>query len=354
MAKQLNLVYIINSLNIGGAEVGMCRLLKGLDPNKYNITILSLSGQKGPLVYRIPSWSHVRFLNVTRRPFIKTIVDFIQITRHADIIVGSLFHSVMIAKMGGVMNPNATIATWRHSSQFKTSFRKNMFKYTTSLCDIILADSDSVAEFLIKDLGIRENLVHTVPIAGIDIDKFELVTHSNSESITVGTVGRLTEAKNYDMVLDIADCLRESNISFKIGGKGELSKKLCEEVKERNLSNISLLGRIDDVATFLSTLDIYLQPSLWEGLCITVLEAMAAGLPVVGSNVGGIGRNVEHGSSGFLYHPNDTIGFVTGIERLADDPRLRMKFGARGRTIVEESFTQEVLSSEFELALEEN
>ncbi|MDB2276555.1 glycosyltransferase family 4 protein, partial [Halorubrum ezzemoulense] len=86
-------------------------------------------------------------------------------------------------------------------------------------------------------------------------------------------------------------------------------------------------------------------------LCITVLEAMAAGLPVVGSNVGGIGRNVDEGESGYLYDPDDIDGFVSGIERLRTDPELRQQLGNHGREIVSELFTQEVLIKEFEKAI---
>ena len=78
---------------------------------------------------------------------------------------------------------------------------------------------------------------------------------------------------------------------------------------------------------------------------------MAAGLPVVGSEVGGIGRNVEEGESGYLYDPKDVDGFVSGIERLRTDPDLRQQLGDRGREIVAESFTQEVLVREFERAI---
>jgi glycosyltransferase involved in cell wall biosynthesis len=72
---------------------------------------------------------------------------------------------------------------------------------------------------------------------------------------------------------------------------------------------------------------------------------------VVGSDVGGIGRNVEQDASGFLYEPDDTERFTSRIEMLAQDPELRQRFGKRGREIVSEGFTQEVLASEFQRAI---
>jgi glycosyltransferase involved in cell wall biosynthesis len=129
---------------------------------------------------------------------------------------------------------------------------------------------------------------------------------------------------------------------------------LQAEVEQRGLTNVKLHGFVDDIPAFLENLDIYLQPSRWEGLCITVLEAMATGLPVVGSSVGGIRRNVEEGISGHLYEPNDIDGFVSGIETLSADPDRRSEFGERGRRMVSNRFTRDVLVTEFEKAISEN
>jgi glycosyltransferase involved in cell wall biosynthesis len=204
---------------------------------------------------------------------------------------------------------------------------------------------------LISDLGLDHSLVHTVPIAGIDLEEYTPVTHHDSTEIIVGTIGRLSVPKNYTTVLDVAERFQGSNVNFMIAGNGELYEELQGQIDARGLSNVSLLGLVEDIPTFLMNLDIYFQPSLWEGLCITVLEAMAAGLPVVGSDVGGIGRNIEEGESGYLYDPNDVDGFVLGIERLRTDPDLRQQLGDCGREIVAESFTQEILVSEFEKAI---
>jgi len=204
---------------------------------------------------------------------------------------------------------------------------------------------------LISDLGLDRDLVYTVPIAGIDLDQYTSAVHDDTDEVTVGTVGRLSEQKNYSTVLDIAERSGESNIRFEIAGDGELYEELQAEIEERNLTNVTLHGLVDDVPSFLGDLDIYLQPSRWEGLCITVLEAMAAGLPVVGSDVGGIGRNVEQGTSGYLCSSNDVDGFVSAIETLAEDPEHRRRFGERGREIVKNGFTRKVLVREFKSAI---
>jgi glycosyltransferase involved in cell wall biosynthesis len=347
----MELVYLINSLYTGGAEIGMCRLLEGLDPEAYEVTVLALDGHSATLTDQVPPWVQVIDLRVGSGIGISTIHELCSSVRTADVIVGSLYHSSMVARIAGVLNPGATIATWHHSSQFKTDLRKRMFRWTVGLSDVVLADSEVVAEMLISDLNLKKNLVHTVPIAGIALEAYTPVMHHDSTEITVGTVGRLSEPKNYTTVLDVAERFHDSNVRFEIAGDGELYDEIQMQINERGLTNVSLLGFVGDIPAFLADLDIYFQPSLWEGLCITVLEAMAAGLPVVGSDVGGIGRYVEEGESGYLYDPDDVSGFVSGIERLRTAPSLRQQLGDRGRRIVDNLFTQAVLVREFERAI---
>lgn len=351
MAEPTKIAYIINSLEVGGAEVGLCRLLDGLNPQEYEVTVLALDGHSTSLTAQIPPWVRVVDLQLKSGIGISTARELYSSIRTADVIVGSLYHSTMIARFCRILQPTATIATWHHNGLFKNDLRRSTFQWTASFSDVVLADSKSVTEMLTADLGLDPELVHTVPIAGIVLDEYTPVEHRNREEITVGVVGRLSEQKNHAMVLDVAERLQNRDIQFVIVGDGELYDALQIEIDERNLQNVTLHGFAEDIPSFLAELDIYFQPSRWEGLCITVLEAMAAGLPVIGSNVGGIGRNVEEGKSGYLFDPDNVEGFVSAINNLRSDSDLRQQLGNRGREIVSESFTQEVLVREFKNAI---
>ncbi|MFC7047199.1 glycosyltransferase family 4 protein [Halobacteriaceae archaeon GCM10025711] len=352
MSRKKNILYFINSLHTGGAEIGMCRLLNGLNKDKYNVTVVVLNGYSSNLLKKTPDWVTVLDMNLSQMRNFSEFHKLIRLARDADLIVGSLFHSVLAASVFGMIDRSTTVALWQHNEVFKTELRKYLFKISTYRADVVLADSEPVASMLIGETGLKEDLVHTVPIAGLDLDKYTQVNHETTDDIVVGTVGRLVKQKNHRMILAVADRFQGTNISFEIVGSGKLYEKLSAKIENRQLSNITLHGAIEDVPQFLAGLDIYFQPSLHEGLCITVLEAMAAGLPVVGSDVGGIGRNVEHGENGFLYEPNNADGFVSGIETLATDPQLRRRFGEKGRKTVAKSFTQEVLVTEFEKAIQ--
>lgn len=341
----------MNSLHVGGAEVGMSRLLNGLDEEQYDVTVIALNGHSMDLIERIPAWVKIFDLRLSEKRSVAALRKLWSVTRNADVIVGSLFHAVMVARMAGMINPDATVATWKHNGQFKTEFRKAVFEKTYLLSDITLTDSDPVAEMLLEMFEFEPESIHTVPIAGIDIDEFEPVVHEPSEPVVVGSVGRIVKEKNYTTLLEVAERFSGQEVKFEIAGDGELLSNLTTAAQRRNISNVKFYGNVNEIPKFLSKMDIYFQPSIREGLCITVLEAMATGLPVVGSNVGGIERNVTHGETGYLYEPNNLNGFYNGIETLVSNPQLRKQFGTQGRQIVSDRFTQEKLVQEFEKAI---
>lgn len=348
--SQTEVVYIINSLHVGGAEMGMCRLLNGLESAKYKVTVVSLDGYGREFVKQIPSWVDIINLHLNSNPDIGMFRRFISAVRSADVIVGSLFHSAIAARGMSIINRRATVVTWHHSNRFKTKWRGAIFKNTDWLNDIVLADSDPVSDMLQSELGLKNKAVHTVPIAGIDLDQFSEVRHVGTDSVTVGSIGRMVKSKNYATLLEVAEKVPDW-ITFEVAGDGERMDDLKHEMQQRKISNVTFHGEISDIPSFLETLDIYFQPSLYEGLCITVIEAMAAGLPVVGADVGGISQNVTNGENGFLFDPYNVEGYADAIEELAADAEQREQLGSNGRKIVERAFTQERLVEEFKNAV---
>lgn len=343
----MRITYIISTLNIGGAQIGMCRLLNKLDENKYDVLVVSLDGRIKETKVQIPS--NVEVINIYKPDNLiyPQILTLIREVRKSDVIVGSLYHASLISKILGTINSNSTVCTWRHNTEFKNKKRMLAFKHTNKLTDIIIADSLSVAERLQNDYNIGKDNIHVVPIAGINLDDYKPVIHEK-RNVSVGTVGTLTKQKNHETILDVASQLQSSDISFEIAGCGDLDTELQKRIVNEELTNVTLHGFVDDVPSFLSEIDIYFQPSLYEGLCITVLEAMASGLPIVGSEVGGIKRNVDHGQNGFLRDPRAVNQFTADIIKLSENPNLRSEYGKVGRKKVQRKFTDDVLLEEFE------
>ena len=152
-------------------------------------------------------------------------------------------------------------------------------------------------------------------------------------------VGRLTEAKGYHDLLAAFEVVAASSPAvLAVVGAGELHDELHRRVTESGLAErVRLLGQRSDVPTLLAAADVYVGASHWEGLPVALLEAMAAGLPVVPAAVGDVGSVVD-GSTGRLVTPRQPAQLVEALLDLLGDPAGAAALGAAGRARIEADF----------------
>jgi len=149
------------------------------------------------------------------------------------------------------------------------------------------------------------------------------------------SVGELSARKNHQVIINALHKLNNSKIYYLICGKGEKENELMEMIREYGLDNhVFLLGYRSDIDELNQIADVSAFPSRREGLGIAGLEAMAAGLPILTSNVQGIPDYSIAGVTGFNYDPMDTDGFANGIKTLFDDPALAKQMGSHNRQAV--------------------
>jgi glycosyltransferase involved in cell wall biosynthesis len=116
--------------------------------------------------------------------------------------------------------------------------------------------------------------------------------------------------------------------------------------------NIRFLGVRNDVRHLLSAADIYVMPSLWEGMPIALLEAMNLGLPILITQVEGVMDLIEHNESGFLVPPRDTQALVKGINFLIENPFVRNRLGARAKEVFLNGYEANKMCSKYEALFE--
>jgi glycosyltransferase involved in cell wall biosynthesis len=160
-----------------------------------------------------------------------------------------------------------------------------------------------------------------------------------ADAVIVGFIGRLAPIKRPDRVIAVARALPD--VHFAIVGEGELSDAV--RAAARGLDNVSFLGWKDDVAEVLSAIDIALLTSDNEGMSVSLIEAAAAGLPIVATNVGAIPEIVHHTVNGLLADTDEQL--VAATRRLANDPDERRRYGAAGAVMASSTFTIDRLAS---------
>lgn len=175
-------------------------------------------------------------------------------------------------------------------------------------------------------------------------------------AVLAGTVGRLSPEKNQAALVRAVAHLREKGVPVKavIVGEGPCRTEIEAEIAQYQLgAEVILTGLRDDVDDLYAAMDIFVLPSLTEGVPLTILEAQAAGVPVAASSVGGVPEIIGDGETGLLFDPGDDAGLVTAMERLIADKPLRARLAAEGQTRVREKFSLEKMRESYRTVYEE-
>ncbi|WP_394751994.1 TIGR03088 family PEP-CTERM/XrtA system glycosyltransferase [Crenothrix sp.] len=204
--------------------------------------------------------------------------------------------------------------------------------------------SEELSNWLINTVkipGHKVNLIYN----GIDLRCYQPVARQH-EIFTVGTVGRAAAVKNQLLLIKAIENLLVSSpqlrpkIQLLIVGDGELLPQLQTYIQDHQLQDcVHLLGARRDVAEILKQFDLFVLPSLAEGIALTLLEAMASGLPVIATAVGGNPELIDSGVNGILIPSQHEQLLADSIGYYLDNPHLRQQHGQAGRNKVEKSFS---------------
>jgi glycosyltransferase involved in cell wall biosynthesis len=204
------------------------------------------------------------------------------------------------------------------------------------LCDRVVCNSGAAAERL-RQAGIREQKLTVIP-NGLPWEAFAAVPPAfphDSRMIRIGMISRMNDAvKRHDLFLRVAAKLvpRFPELRFVLVGDGPLRPGLEELARQLELGErLIFLGDRHDIPAVLAALDISVLPSSSESLSNAILESMAAGVPVVASDVGGNPELVQNGKTGFLFSAGDQTQFGAALETLVTQPELRKRLGSAAR-----------------------
>jgi glycosyltransferase involved in cell wall biosynthesis len=220
--------------------------------------------------------------------------------------------------------------------------------------DAIAAVSDAVNEKL-RFAGVPAGRIRTVP-NGIDVRAFEdaalggAALGSSSKSPVIGVVARLDLQKGFEYLFQAVRGLSESYPGLKVVIVGEGPDRAAIEAMIRKLGledQVTLAGQRNDMPAVYAAMDIFVLPSLNEGLPMTVLEAMAAARAVIATRVGAIPTVVGDGHTGLLVEPGDVFGLRGAIFRLLANPDLRRRLGQQAQARVLQHYTSDIMAQRY-------
>jgi len=344
-------LHVIDSFDLGGAQTFLLALVKNLDRSKYlpevacmhgwgvyakafedaGITVHSLSPSKFPPMYLPNFWKLLRDENY-------------------EILHFHLFGANLCAKPLAIMAGHPAIIV--HDQCNDASREKNPLllavdAFWNRCSDRVIAVSQSTRRYLLDREDLPEDLVTMIP-NGIDAEEFKPAADSQKsvarnacglplDAFVIGGVGRLVPQKNFTVFLDVAAQLiaKKSEVIFVIAGTGPQEAELKAMADSLRLGNhVRFLGHVTDRVALYHALDVLLITSDFEGTPMTLLEAMASGLPVVASAVDGIAEVCTNGKDALLVPPHNLEDFVSALERVLGEERLAWKLGENARRTI--------------------
>lgn len=369
-----HLVHVVHRFDTGGMENGLVNLVNRLPPDRFRHTIVPLTEagrmatrltnpevairplrlQPGPLALALPKvWRLFRDLG-------PSIVH----TRN----VGTL-ETQFAALLAGVPVRIHGEHGWEvHDLVGSSTSLLHTRRLLRRLVHAQVALSTPTFAYLRDRVGVPVTQLHAI-CNGVDTRRFHPresahLARSTADGpapnpIVVGYVGRLADVKNPLLLITAFERLHSrlsadddslaERLRLRMIGDGPLADTLRERVGQSAAHEaIEVVGNRDDIARCMRALDVYVLPSLAEGISNTLLEAMASGLPCIATSVGGNGELVENGICGTLVAANDVHALAEAIARYARDERLRAVHGAQARARALERFGIDRMVAEYD------
>ena len=345
------ILYVITELDVGGAENALYQLATRLNRDAFEPEVACLQGE-GPLAARLHQRGiPIHLLCARGKHDLRALWRLRRLVRGADIVHSFLFHANMAARFAAIAAGATAVVASARVAERQRPGRRRLECWTRRLVDVEVCVSAGVRDFFRAGGFPPEKLV-VIP-NGVDAAQFAGRSPAFKERIGLGpatplvaTIGRLHEQKGTSYFLRAASSIRRSrpDCQFLVVGRGPLEEPLRAEARQFQLErHLRFLGFCDDVPSLLKATDVFILPSLWEGMPNAVLEAMAAGVPVVATRVEGTVDVIEDGRTGVLVMPRDVPALVSATLRLLEDPARAERLGQAAQEHVRAHFPIEAM-----------
>jgi len=368
--KRIKVLQVIWALSYGGAERVVMDISQALDREKFDVHICCTNG-KGVFAESMEKQGipvHV-LADAEWKPVYLSGLKLVRLLRKERPAVlhshgsGPLFDASFARLFYRVPLYVHTF----HYGNYPHCSRKTLMaeRVAARMPDQLVAVSNAQRSALVQYLKIPPSKIRTIwngVAKNPNIGNQELIEAKKRElgiepgDLTLGTVAIFSEQKGLAYLMESAARVMNilPNARFILVGDGPLRPEL--EKKARNIgldSRVLFTGLRTDVQELLLAFDVFLMSSLWEGMALTLLEAMAAGKPVVATDVGDNSRIIKHGITGYIVRPKDAAQMADFIVRLGSDPKTLRKMGDEAWREYNNKFSRAKMAGEYGRLFEE-
>jgi len=334
-ARKINVAHFIGSLQIGGAENQVVLLVNALDPSSFERHVIVMREEGGD-GFRSALSGEIGYCNIgyrTRNAPAAMYRLYRYLVQHRiDVLHCHMYHAVVKGALAGSLAAVSVIVTSEHGKNpWKKWHHHAAEKYLVNrLVDKRVAVSEDIRQIRMRQDGVRPDAIMVLPNC---VDSDVSIKDNRPKPHVIGTLGRLVDAKDFPNLVHAFRLLRQQgrDVQLIIAGEGGERPGLERLVSELSLGGVVSLPGVQPAQEFLSSIDIFVMSSRREGVPVALLEAMAHGLPIAATAVGGIPETLQDGVEGHLCVAGDPAALAANIARLIDDEKLRVAMGKGAR-----------------------
>ncbi len=355
--NRIRVLHLLVSLPVGGAEELVASIVSGLNPARFDIQAATIGppGVIGEELARAGYQVHSLDLNIKEDPDVKIVWRvrrFLQDLR-PDILHTHLYHPNYYGRLAALGLGLRGVVASVHNIYTRTKFHRRLWNFLLRWAtDCVVAVSPEVWQDIRRYDAVTSSRIHLLPngvsLAALEVpeSREQAKNRLGVSGFCLGAVGRLEGQKGHAYLLQalpaVLDEVPETTVL--LAGDGRLRPELEKQARDLGLADrVKFLGTRRDMPLIYRALDVFVLPSRWEGLPLALLEAMAAGLPVVASAVGGVKGVIRDGVNGRLVPPGDPQALAAAVLELARRPRLRTEMGAAARNAVKKHYSREAM-----------
>ena len=343
----MNILFLTTHINSGGITTYLKTLTRGFLERKHRVVVVSSAGDTQEDF--ISLGAQVKILNIKTKSELSPKI-YLSLGKIEKIINEENIH--IIHAHTRITQVAAHILKKRTSRAYVSTchgfFRKRISRRLFPCWgDKVIAISEAVASHLKSDFRVSEEKIAIIP-SGIPLKDFSLTSEAQKielrkeynlqEEPILGMVARFSEVKGQDILIKAMKKIVQEFPKTKLLliGEGKTGQELKDLVHFYSLEDhVLFFPVVNQTAKFLSLMDVFVMPSRQEGLGISVMEAQAAGLPVVASRVGGIPSLIEQGKTGFLVETENSDQLAETVIKLLKDPYKAREIGTAARKFIE-------------------
>ena len=360
--RKINVVHLVEELTIGGLEKTLTTVVLNLNKNKYNVSVWCLREGGFFADKLVKEGIDVKILHIStsRNPLSIYKLYRLLKSHKFDLIHTHAYSAGTIGRISAFLAGIPVIISHNHSIYDYYNKYYHFVEWLLSLItDRVICISEVVNRFASETQRINAKKLITIHNG---IDDVCHVTEKRSSDLkkelglpinhsVICTIAHMEEHKGIKYLLESASLLLQlrNDISFLLVGEGALKEELkilCVDLKIEK--NVIFAGERNDILEILSLIDIFVQPSLREGLGLAILEAMACGKPVIATNVGGIPEVVQDRVSGILVPIGDFKALYSAMIELLNNTEKMKEMGNKGKRIFSENFHSEIMVDKIE------